>query len=699
MTTIPAPYPYFTDASGNALEAGKIYIGTAGLDPRTNPIAVYQDEALTIAWAQPIRTVGGYPVYIGAPSNIQTAALEFSLIVATANGEVVFRDLNVSALSSSNVTFVQPGASAATRTVQAKLREIVSLDDYILATDPVISGYPDASLAFARAAAVSTLIVGTPGSIYYVKDVVLNGRQFDGRNCVLRDAPGSRWGIKLNGYGSALRNFYFQDQGTYVATTTLASGMTGGSSTAVVTSAAGIEIGEVFFVELDANELRWQTFVTNVVGNTVTIRDAIPSAAAAGKEVNALFAAVMVGEADRWAIENVNVINARGGLLTKPETSSVVSNRGTVVNFQTDGAWYYGWIKAENCAGIKAFDTKLWCGRVETFNYTGSGIAGPYSFGKRVFLLRDVTVTVNGVPQVYLTDWNYASQTSIQFLAGRFPAAGAAIVISHFRDGYRGFVDDQRNTAIISGGSLFNGLEVLDAFVGVSCLDSELTEFSSMISDGCQYVALQLSSCTPTLVFSSDCFLGFSGASLRLFNSNPKAFVSLYTNRVPLAEQWLGALDDNILVDATSNLRISASGWSGEYQNAVTAGGKFAIVGGTAFAGRNVANVAGGSTVYLAEYGSSANLGDTLFRTPRDGTLKAVRVDTDVAPGAGQTYTYDVLVSGVSQGTVTISGAAAFSATGVLNTFVGQGTQINLRLITSATAAAGARHYMQAVMI
>jgi hypothetical protein len=49
MTTIPAPYPYFTDANGNALEAGKIYIGTAGLDPRTNPIAVYQDEALTIA--------------------------------------------------------------------------------------------------------------------------------------------------------------------------------------------------------------------------------------------------------------------------------------------------------------------------------------------------------------------------------------------------------------------------------------------------------------------------------------------------------------------------------------------------------------------------------------------------------------------------------------------------------------------------
>ena len=94
MTTIPAPYPYFTDASGNALEAGKIYIGVAGLDPRTNPIAVFQDEALTIAWAQPIRTVSGYPVFTGAVSNIQTATSAFSIIVTDVNGSIVFRDLN-----------------------------------------------------------------------------------------------------------------------------------------------------------------------------------------------------------------------------------------------------------------------------------------------------------------------------------------------------------------------------------------------------------------------------------------------------------------------------------------------------------------------------------------------------------------------------------------------------------------------------
>ena len=173
MTTIPAPYPYFTDASGNALEAGKIYIGTAGLDPRTNPIAVYQDEALTIAWAQPIRTVGGYPVYIGAPSNIYTAALEFSLIVATANGEIVFRDLNAAGFvlsdslagagGSALVGFTNAGSGALTRTAQDKLRETISAADYDTLVNAIasakVSGRPTTILINGSINVASTIVV------------------------------------------------------------------------------------------------------------------------------------------------------------------------------------------------------------------------------------------------------------------------------------------------------------------------------------------------------------------------------------------------------------------------------------------------------------------------------------------------------------------------------------------------------------
>lgn len=705
MSTVNNPFPYFPDAGTN----GYIYIGSANQDAQTNPITVYRDEALTIPWAQPIRTVDGYPAYQGAASGIFIASGSYSIKVQDKNRVTRVNELLASdpvaafaaslaaASGSSLVGFTQSGTGAATRTVQAKLRETVSLDDYILSTDPVVSGFPDASNAFVRASAVSSLILGRPGAVYYVKDVDLDGRIFDGRGCVLRDAPGAKFGIALKGYRPELRNITFQDQGSYVASTTLASGALSGATSITVSSAAGIAVGDVIFVEIDANEIRWQTFVSSVSGTLIGLRDPLP-AASAGKPVDAMVSAIRVGAATHWAIEDVQVVNARGALLTMPPTGQE-ANKGTINRFDVNGSRYFGWIKAGDCAGVKAYDVKLWNGYVETTTVAGNGTAGPFSFGKRVFLLRDVTVTVNGVAQVYGTDWNYASQTSIQFLAGRFPAVGATIIISHFRDGFRGFVEDQRSTAIISGGNVYDTIESLDAFIGASFFESELTEVRSLIADTCQYVGLQLSACPNTLVFTNDTFLGYNGVSLKLFGSNPKAFLSLYTHRVPLSDQWLGSLDDNIYSDATSDLRIGAVGWSGEFQNTVAAGGKFAIVGGSEFAGRNIANVAGGSTVYLANYGHSANLADTVFRAPRDGTLKAFRVDTDVAPGAGQTYTYDVLVAGVSQGTVTISGASAFSGTGILNTFVAQGAQINLRLITSATAAASARHYMQAVMI
>lgn len=111
MTTLAlsSPFPFFTDKNGNALDAGFIYIGTAGLDPRTNPITVYQDAANTTTWAQPLRTIAGYPAYQGAVSNFYTTAATYSIIVASSKGEVMFRDLNASssslakALASTNV--------------------------------------------------------------------------------------------------------------------------------------------------------------------------------------------------------------------------------------------------------------------------------------------------------------------------------------------------------------------------------------------------------------------------------------------------------------------------------------------------------------------------------------------------------------------------------------------------------------------
>ena len=574
---------------------------------------------------------------------------------------------------------------------------VANLDDYILPSDPIISGYPDASAAFGRAVADDRqLIVGTPGGIYYVKDVILDSRQFDGRECVLRDAPGARWGIRLDGFAPALRRVSWQDQGNYVSVTRLATAAGAGAMALNVENAAGIEVGDAIFVGLDTGEVRHQSFVAGVAGTMITLRDGLPGAAGAGRSVEAMLSAIRVGEADHWLIEDVLVINARGALLLKPDGGKI-SNRGSLVRFQVDGSHYFGVLKAGDTAGVKAQDIKLWCGFVETTLKAADGTAGPFPFPKKLFLLRDVTVSVNGVKKIRGIDWDYASQQSIKFLSGHIPPAGAAIEIAHFRNGYCGFVDDQRSTSIISGGNLYDAVEVLGAFVGVTCHESELTEFRSLISDSCQYVALSLVGCTNSLVFSSDTFLGFSGSSMKMFGSNPKNFISLYTRRVPPSEQWPVPADANIYFDSASDFRVNAAGWSGEFH---TAGdGKLSIVAGYQFEGHSEGTVTGGTTTYLCQSGARASTADATLRAPRDGTFKRMRVDVDIAPGAGQSFTYDVLANGVSAGQVKIEGASRYSVVKMIDFYVVEGTPILLRLTSSAGAATAARHIMSVTLI
>ena len=73
-------FEVYTDAAGQPLDNGKIYIGTSGLDAVANQIAVYFDECLTIPEPQPIRTSGGYPVNSGTPTEIFTG-VDYSMSV------------------------------------------------------------------------------------------------------------------------------------------------------------------------------------------------------------------------------------------------------------------------------------------------------------------------------------------------------------------------------------------------------------------------------------------------------------------------------------------------------------------------------------------------------------------------------------------------------------------------------------------
>jgi hypothetical protein len=88
--TIEPPFPIFTDADGSPLENGYIFIGVNNLNPVTNPIAVFFDQAFSISAAQPIRTLNGFPVYQGTPAKIYVNNTDYSIQILNKNGSIVF---------------------------------------------------------------------------------------------------------------------------------------------------------------------------------------------------------------------------------------------------------------------------------------------------------------------------------------------------------------------------------------------------------------------------------------------------------------------------------------------------------------------------------------------------------------------------------------------------------------------------------
>ncbi len=138
------PSPTFTDLDGSPLDNGRIYIGEAGLDPVTNPRIVYLNKEGTIAADQPIMTKGGYPSNNGTTIATLYIADDYSICVKNHKGSIVEQYLNrTNRTESSTVTFKYPAVGSIVRTVQDKLAENLSVEDFSgnlqLAIDRAIS--------------------------------------------------------------------------------------------------------------------------------------------------------------------------------------------------------------------------------------------------------------------------------------------------------------------------------------------------------------------------------------------------------------------------------------------------------------------------------------------------------------------------------------------------------------------------------
>ena len=148
-TSIQSPFPIFTDIDGQPLEAGLIWLGTAGNNPISSPITAYWDAALTQVVTQPVTTRGGYPLNGTAVGRLYVNA-DYSILVRNRSGSDVLSALNATErYDSSLVTFIQAGAGAVTRTAQAKMRDVVSVKDF----GAVCNGVADDTIPIQNAAA------------------------------------------------------------------------------------------------------------------------------------------------------------------------------------------------------------------------------------------------------------------------------------------------------------------------------------------------------------------------------------------------------------------------------------------------------------------------------------------------------------------------------------------------------------------
>ena len=115
---IESPFPSFNDTDGSPLNNGYVYVGSANLNPVTDPIPVYWDAALTQPAAQPIRTINGYLSRNGSPGRIYTSFITYSFRVTNNKGEQVFSDLNYTdPTSSAGSTYQQVITAIAGQTV------------------------------------------------------------------------------------------------------------------------------------------------------------------------------------------------------------------------------------------------------------------------------------------------------------------------------------------------------------------------------------------------------------------------------------------------------------------------------------------------------------------------------------------------------------------------------------------------------
>ena len=189
MTTplsIAVPFPVFQDRDGQPLENGYVWLGVANLNPQTNPVIAYFDAALTIVAPQPLRTLNGYISRAGTPAQVFIDGANFSILVQDSKGSMVYNFADATGIeasvNASNVVYDPAGIGAVPTTVQAKLRETLSVQDFGAVGDGVADDTAAIQAAITASKTQNNRIVYLPAGTYLVTDTIYlyGGAQIQG---------------------------------------------------------------------------------------------------------------------------------------------------------------------------------------------------------------------------------------------------------------------------------------------------------------------------------------------------------------------------------------------------------------------------------------------------------------------------------------------------------------------------------------
>lgn len=271
-------------------------------------------------------------------------------------------------LSSAQVTAT---GSTTARTLAARFAGIGDVSDFGAVGD----GVTDDSAAFIAALAAYDRVVAPPG-VYLVKNIVVSTHQvLDCQHAILKIASSANYGVKLTGYAPVFKNAVIKDEsGGVVTQTTLSSGAAGTDTTISVTSATGFSVRQPVFIRLD-DGAQHCTRVTAVVGTTITLKDALPSAAASGNAVITGSASVVVENECTWfRVSDLHFVNNYVCLLMRAGAgASAGSGKGIVENIRIGADLVCaGIIHQADIYDVRVRDVQVWGGA--SGNDTGAGV-------------------------------------------------------------------------------------------------------------------------------------------------------------------------------------------------------------------------------------------------------------------------------------------------------------------------------------